>query len=83
MLMTDCKAVQLDVDVGVEPDFDFLSDEYRAFFNLSRGTVFQAPLWLASIHARLSPELSATPYTVTVRSRGDGAADNLVHLGRR
>src|ERR1700730_16412277 len=72
MLMTDCKAVQLDVDVGVEPDFDFLSDEYRAFFNLSRGTVFQAPLWLASIHARLSPELSATPYTVTVRSRGDG-----------
>ncbi len=72
MLMTDWKAVQLDVDIDVEPDFDFLSDEYRAFFSLSRGTVFQAPLWLGSIHARLAPALSATQYTVTARRRGDG-----------
>ena len=71
MLMTDLKTLQLDVEVGVEPDFDFLGDEYRAFFSLKRGTVFQAPLWQASIHARLVPGLSARPYTVTIRSRED------------
>ncbi len=69
MLVSDWKAVRLDVDIGIEPDFNFLSEEYRAFFNLRRGTVFQAPLWLASIHARLAPALSATQYTMTVRTR--------------
>ena len=73
MLMNDWKAIQLDVDIGIEPHFDFLSAEYRAFFNLSRGTVFQAPLWLASIHGRLAPALSATQYTMTVRARSDGS----------
>ena len=71
MLMTDLKTLQLDVDIAVEPGFDFGSGEYRAFFNLKRGTVFQAPLWQAAIHDRLAPALSARPYTVTIRSRAD------------
>ena len=72
MLMTNWKNVALDVDIAIEPDYDFLSEEYCGFFSLNRGTVFQAPLWLASIHRRLVPALSARPYTMTVRSRGDG-----------
>ena len=36
MLMASPKTLQLDVDVGVEPDFDFGADEYRGFFNLQR-----------------------------------------------
>ena len=72
MLNANWKTFQLDVEIGVEPAFDFLSDEYRAFFNLDRGTVFQAPLWLATIHRRLLPGLAARQYTVTVRCRSDG-----------
>ncbi|MDB5655982.1 MAG: hypothetical protein JWQ94_3595 [Tardiphaga sp.] len=71
MAVTNGNTLHLDVEVGVEPDFDFLSDEYRAFFDLSRGTVFQAPLWQAEIHRLLLPALAARPYTVTVRSRAD------------
>ncbi len=48
MLALDRKSFQIDVNIRVEPDFDFLSAEYRAFFNLQRATAFQAPLWLDS-----------------------------------
>lgn len=71
MLMASPKTLQLDVDVGVEPDFDFGADEYRGFFNLQRGTAFQGPLWQSMIHTRLLPGLSARPYPVTIRSRDD------------
>jgi CelD/BcsL family acetyltransferase involved in cellulose biosynthesis len=73
MLAIDQQALQLDVAVDVEPDFDFLSAEYCAFHNLRRATVFQAPLWLDMIHRRLVPAVSARPYTLTIRNRHDGA----------
>jgi CelD/BcsL family acetyltransferase involved in cellulose biosynthesis len=69
MLALDRKSFQIDVTIRVEPDFDFLADEYRAFFNLKRGTAFQGPLWLDSIHRQLMPSLSARQYTVTIRDR--------------
>lgn len=67
MLALDRKSFQIDVNINVEPDFDFLSAEYRAFYNLRRATVFQAPLWLDSIHRQLMPFLSAQQYTITIR----------------
>src|SRR5258706_250242 len=60
-----------DCVIGVEEDFDFLGTEYHAFFNLERGTVFQAPLWMSTIHRQLVPELSARQYTITFRRLGD------------
>jgi CelD/BcsL family acetyltransferase involved in cellulose biosynthesis len=73
MLAIDQQSLQLDVQIAVEPAFDFLSAEYRAFHNLRRATVFQAPLWLDSIHRKLVPHLSATQYTLTIRNRHDRA----------
>jgi CelD/BcsL family acetyltransferase involved in cellulose biosynthesis len=73
MLAIDQQSLQLDVEIGIEADFDFLSAEYRAFFNLQRATVFQAPLWLDAIHRRLLPPLNARQYTVTIRGRHDHA----------
>lgn len=79
MLALDRKSFQLDVSIRVEPDFDFLSAEYRAFYNLKRGTAFQAPLWLDSIHRQLMPFLSARQYTITVRD-GDNALVAVIPL---
>jgi CelD/BcsL family acetyltransferase involved in cellulose biosynthesis len=73
MLAIDQETLRLDADIGIEPDFDFLSAEYRGFHNLERATVFQAPLWLDTIHRRLAPALGAAPYTLTVRNRRDKA----------
>jgi CelD/BcsL family acetyltransferase involved in cellulose biosynthesis len=73
MLAIDQQSLQLDVDIAVEADFDFLSAEYRSLHNLRRATVFQAPLWLDAIHRKLVPQLSATQYTVTIRNRHDKA----------
>lgn len=69
MLALTRKSFQIDVDIRVEPDFDFLSEEYRAFYSLRRATAFQAPLWLDSIHRQLMPHLSARQYTITIRDR--------------
>src|SRR3977135_1445180 len=73
MLAIDQQSLQLDVDIAVEADFDFLSAEYRSLHNLRRATVCQAPLWLDAIHRKLVPQLSATQYTVTIRNRHDKA----------
>lgn len=56
-----------DATIAVEPQFDFLSDEYRALFASTTGTAFQAPLLQAMIHAQLAPRLNATPHTIVVR----------------
>jgi CelD/BcsL family acetyltransferase involved in cellulose biosynthesis len=69
MLAIAQQSLQLDIDICVEPRFDFLSAEYRAFYNLRRGTVFQAPTWLDAIHRKLAPHLNAKQYTVTIRNR--------------
>jgi CelD/BcsL family acetyltransferase involved in cellulose biosynthesis len=72
MLAVDTTRLTLDFAIEVEPDFDFLSDAYRAVFARSVGAPFQAPLWLAMMHRRLAPQLGARQHTITVRQRGDG-----------
>ncbi|WP_424627526.1 GNAT family N-acetyltransferase [Bradyrhizobium sp. SYSU BS000235] len=69
MLALARKSFQIDVNVRVEPNFDFLSDEYRTFYSLKRATAFQSPLWLDSIHRHLMPHLAAQQYTITIRDR--------------
>jgi CelD/BcsL family acetyltransferase involved in cellulose biosynthesis len=71
MLAINDHSLKLDVDICVEPHFDFLSAEYCAFHSLRSATVFQAPSWLDAIHQKLAPHLNATQYTVTVRNRQD------------
>jgi CelD/BcsL family acetyltransferase involved in cellulose biosynthesis len=58
--------------VGTEPDFDFLSEEYRALYRQSGASAFQAPLWLSMLHKQLMPELRAFQNTVTFREPADG-----------
>lgn len=72
MLAINPNSLQLDCMIAVEDDFDFLGAEYRSFFNLRRGTVFQSPLWMSLIHRRLAPEVSARQYTITFRRQQDG-----------
>jgi CelD/BcsL family acetyltransferase involved in cellulose biosynthesis len=78
MLSAPQTSFRLGVDVRTEPDFDFLSAEYRDFYRPDRATAFQAPLWMDSIHRRLAPGLNAEQRTLTVRSRSDGALVMLV-----
>jgi CelD/BcsL family acetyltransferase involved in cellulose biosynthesis len=78
VLSVDQTSFRLDVDVRVEPDFDFLSAEYRAFYRPHRATAFQAPLWMDQIHRRLAPGLQAKQHTLTLRNRNDGALVALV-----
>jgi len=67
----DQSSFRLEANVRIEPDFDFLSDEYRAFYRPDRATAFQAPLWMDMVHRRLAPNLGAQQRTLTVRSRAD------------
>lgn len=73
MLAINADSLRLDVVVGVEKDFDFLAAEYKTFFNLDRGTVFQSPFWMDLIHRQLAANLSARQHTITVRRPHDGA----------
>lgn len=72
MLAINPDKLLLDCAIAVEEDFDFLGPEYCAFFNLERGTVFQAPLWMSMIHQRLVTQLSSRQYTITFRHRVGG-----------
>lgn len=78
MLSVGQTSFRLDVDIRVEPDYDFRSAEYRAFYRPGRATAFQAPLWLDMIHRRLAPALDAKQRTLMVRNRADGALLALV-----
>lgn len=80
MTSVDHIRFRLDADVRVEPAFDFVSDEYRAFYGPDRATAFQAPLWMDFVHRRLAPGLGAEQRTLTVRNSGDGALIMLVPL---
>lgn len=80
MLSVDRTTLRLDVDVGIEADFDFLSAEYRRFYQPQRATAFQAPLWMDMVHRRLAPGLGAKQHTLTIRSRGDGALIAVIPL---
>jgi CelD/BcsL family acetyltransferase involved in cellulose biosynthesis len=80
MLAVDQTNFRLDVDVRVEPQFDFLSDEYRAFYRPERATAFQAPHWLDAVHRGLAPQLNAKQHTITMRERGTGALVGVIPL---
>lgn len=71
MLDTTHSAELLDFEIGIEPDFDFLSAEYRALFEQSVGAPFAAPLWLSMMHRRLAPTLGARQHTVAIRDPRD------------
>lgn len=72
MLQTPRRDSGQNVELGIEPDYDFLSDEYRRFYRADRATAFQSPLWLAGIHRILVPARGARQQTVTLRDRTDG-----------
>ena len=72
MLAVDQTNFRLNVDVRVEAQFDFLSGEYRAFYQPERATAFQAPLWMDAIHRKLAPQLNAKQHTITMRDREAG-----------
>jgi CelD/BcsL family acetyltransferase involved in cellulose biosynthesis len=80
MLSVGKASFRPDVDIRVESDFDFMSDEYRGFYRRDRATVFQAPLWLDMIHKRLAPGLGAAQRTLTVRDSSNGCLRIVVPL---
>lgn len=63
--------------IALEPDFDFLSDEYARLYAASDATAFQHPLWLDSFYRRLAEHRSAEKIVVTGR---DTAAHGLVFV---
>lgn len=73
MMLADQSQFRLDLDIAVEPNFDFLSAAFRDLYAVSDATAFQAPLWMNTIHTMLVPKLNARQYTVTVRNRADDA----------
>jgi|GEM_PF-2861262 len=60
---------------SLEPNFDFLSEEYRSLYKSACATVFQSPLWLDHIHRYLAPALKAKQSTITAR---DGLTHELL-----
>lgn len=62
----------LDLEFQVEPQFDYLSEEYRVLYEQSDATAFQAPLWMHSLNQKLAPKVAAKPYTITGRRVTDG-----------
>jgi CelD/BcsL family acetyltransferase involved in cellulose biosynthesis len=69
--------------VAIEPEFDFLSPEYRDLFARSRATAFQHPVWLDTLYRRLVPAVQAEPLIVVVRYAGEGGIALVVPLVRR
>jgi CelD/BcsL family acetyltransferase involved in cellulose biosynthesis len=69
--------------VAVEPEFDFLSAEYRDLFARSRATAFQHPVWLDTLYRRLAPAVQADPLIVVVRYAGEGGVALVLPLVRR
>jgi CelD/BcsL family acetyltransferase involved in cellulose biosynthesis len=65
--MTDHSAAPPTMQIATEGEFDFLSVEYREFYNPLRGSAFQAPLWMDRVHRCLCAALNGTQHTVTIR----------------
>ena len=55
-------------EIALDCAFDFLSEEYRRFFERASATPFQHPLWLDRFYRRLAPSLGGEPLVVTVRN---------------
>lgn len=56
---------------AIEPDFDFLGEEYSILYAAAAATAFQHPLWLDGLYARLAPARGAERIVLTVRDRGE------------
>ena len=56
------------LDVAIDNQFDFQSDEYADLFRRAVATAFQHPDWLSAIYRRLVPQLNVEPLIVTVRA---------------
>ena len=69
-----------ELEAAVEPDFDFLSVEYRDLFARSGASAFQSPLWMRSVHRDLAGPLGAEKRTLTLRAKGDGRLLGLIPL---
>lgn len=71
--LSAARAAFVDIlNVTIEPDFDFGSREYQSLWERSRATAFQGARWLALLHNRVAPALSAQRVTVTVRDKISG-----------
>lgn len=64
-------SAQIRMEILVEDNFDFLSDEYQRLYQKSDATAFQAPIWLNKIHQHLVPNLDARAFTITIRNPVD------------
>jgi CelD/BcsL family acetyltransferase involved in cellulose biosynthesis len=71
------------LEIRVENSFDFLSSEYADLFSRSDATVFQHPLWLDRLYARLVPYRNAQPLVITARSSADAELLMVLPLVRR
>jgi CelD/BcsL family acetyltransferase involved in cellulose biosynthesis len=69
-----------ELDVSVEPFFDFSSEEYRSLHARSEATAFQAPAWLDELHRFVAPTLEAEPITITVRDIQTGELKLVIPL---
>jgi CelD/BcsL family acetyltransferase involved in cellulose biosynthesis len=73
----------VNLQVGIENHFDFLSSEYEDLFSRSVASAFQHPIWLNSLYRTLAPKLNAEPLIIVVRSEDDGRIMLLLPLVRR
>lgn len=69
--------------VRQEPEFDFLSEEYKALFAASNATAFQSPEWLHTFYNKLTPSVDAEPLIVTVRDQRAGTLNTVLPLVRQ
>lgn len=70
-------------EIALDDAFDFLSEEYRRFFESARATPFQHPIWLDRFYRRLAPSLGGERLVVTVRSSRTGRLEMVLPLIRR
>jgi CelD/BcsL family acetyltransferase involved in cellulose biosynthesis len=70
------------IEVAVERQFDFHSQEYRALQQRSCTTAFQDPGWLDALHRQVAPAVAAEPVTVTARERPGGRLLFVLPLAR-
>ncbi|HEY6630253.1 MAG TPA: GNAT family N-acetyltransferase [Rhizobiaceae bacterium] len=69
--------------VALEPDFDFLSGEYRELFEASCATAFQHPAWLDAFYRTMMAPHDAEKLVVTGRDGTTGALLFVLPLLRR
>lgn len=71
------------IAVALEPDFDFLSGEYRELFEASGATAFQHPVWLDAFYRTMMAPHGAKKLVATGRDTISGALVFVLPLLRR